>query len=636
MYSVDIDTGGTMTDALVSGTSASHGSGPLALKVETTPHDVTVAFVACLETASKELGYESLTAFLDDVSAIRWSSTITSNVLATRTGPKLGLVVSKGHEDDLYARDRKDLEHVVPTLIRREHITSVADDASDEDVTRAVKKLFDSGIRRVSISLAGAFPDGAREQRILRIIGDQFPDHFLGSIPALAGSDMLMRPDDASRTFFALLNAYVHGSLATTLFRAEDKVKIEHRWKGDVLVGHLNGGVARIGKTKAVDTIESGPLFGTHACAHIAASTGAERVLAIDVGGTTAKASAVEAGRPVMMEKGSLFGIPVETAFPLLRSVALGGGSIARADKEQVTLGPESMGAAPGPACYGLGGTSATLTDALVVLGVINPAAFLGGRRKLDVALAEKAIEANVAKPLGLTVTEAAKRIERRAVAMIAELGREAIDEAKWSKGVTSLYGYGGNGPLFVTDVAKELGVREVRLFGLGSILSAYGSAISDVLHVYERALVARDRGAEVAAAAIELEKQARRDLRGEGFDPERAKYEWEIDGAAPKKATGSAKDAAKALAADGGSALLRLSARVPSGTFEAPDRGPSPGEPKKTIRGERTVYQHDDLRGKSVRGPCVVDGGNFTWNIASDFTLAVDGRGDAIATMEK
>lgn len=647
MYSVDIDTGGTMTDALVSGASSTasdaHPSGPLAIKVETTPHDVTVSFLACLESAASELGFDSLTTFLDDVAVIRWSSTITSNVLAQRTGPKLGLVVSTGHEDDLYAKDAKDLEHVVPTLVRREHVASLAADATDDEIVRVVKKLFDRGIRRVSVSLEGAFPDGAREQRILRVIGEQFPDHFLGSIPALAGSDMLMRPNDASRTFFALMNAYVHGSLASSLFRAEDKVKIEHRWKGDILVGHLNGGVARIGKTKAVDTLESGPLFGTHACARIAAASGADKVLAIDVGGTTAKASAVDAGRPVMLPRATFFGIPVETAFPLLRSVALGGGSVARVDGGAVVLGPESMGAAPGPACYGLGGTSATLTDALVVLGVVSPTAFLGGRRKLDVSLAEKAVQENVATPLGVSLLDAARRIERKAALMIAELGREAMVEAGWPKDApVSLYAYGGNGPLFITDVARELGASEVRLFALGSILSAYGSAVSDVLHVYERALVGSDRAREAASAAASLEEQARRDLRGEGFDADRATYAWEIVGAdgARASATGSAEEAVRRLGAGASSVLLRLSASTPAlpegGQFELPDRGASPGEPARSTRGDRAVYEHASLRGKTVTGPCVVDGGTFTWNIASGWSLAVDGRGDAIAKLSE
>ena len=255
MYKVDIDTGGTMTDALVS------GEGRVAsLKVETTPHDVTIAFVDILEAAREELGFPSLRAFLDEVEVIRWSSTITSNVLAQRIGPKLGLLVTAGHETDLYDADAAGT--VVGTLISADDITGIAADASEQQVRLAVKSLLDRGIRRINVSLAGAFPDGSAETRIVELIGKDYPDHFLGSVPALAGTEVMLRPDDSTRTIASLMNAYVHPSLASTLYRAEEIVRDQHGWQGNVLIGHINGGVARIGKTRAFDTIESGPLFG--------------------------------------------------------------------------------------------------------------------------------------------------------------------------------------------------------------------------------------------------------------------------------------------------------------------------------------------------------------------------------------
>jgi len=177
------------------------------------------------------------------------------------------------------------------------------------------------------------------------MIAADYPDHFLGSIPALAGSEIVLRPDDSTRTIASLINAYVHPALATTLYRAEEIVRDQHGWRGNVLIGHINGGVARIGKTKAFDTIESGPLFGTHACA----AADDDKVIAIDVGGTTAKVSAVRDGRAVFRDSGDLFGIPLKLDLPLLHSIALGGGSVARVAGGAVTLGPDSMGAAPGP-----------------------------------------------------------------------------------------------------------------------------------------------------------------------------------------------------------------------------------------------------------------------------------------------
>lgn len=639
MYNVDIDTGGTMTDTLVTG-----GPQPLLIKVESTPHDVTVSFVQSLEAAANAAGAASLGEFLEQVALIRWSSTITSNVLAQRAGPKLGLIVSAGHEADLYATDPADTAQVLPSLIKPAHIVGLAPDADRTAIVTALKGLIDQGIRRVSVSLKGAFPDGRREQEILKIIGEQFPDHFLGSVPALAGSDMLMRPDDMSRTFFALINAYVHNSLANSLFKAEDLVKVDHNWRGDLLVGHLNGGVARIGKTKAVDTIESGPLFGTHASAWLAAAEGLQKVLAVDIGGTTAKASAVIDGRMEMRPEGHFFGIPVRMTMPVLRSIALGGGSVARAANGAVTLGPDSMGAAPGPACYKLGGSNATLTDALVTLGLLDPTGFLNGRRVLDTSLAANALERHVGKPLGDDLAAAARAVRNRAVEMMAGLARDTLRETGHEGDRDFvMFAYGGNGPLFATDVAEQLGLREVRLFALGTIFSAYGSAIADVLHVYERALVGADAQAELTAAATALAAQAARDLKGEGFDPAGARLEWELDGAGTERASATGEPAtvvAGMLAGVTRPALLRLTARFPIAKQPLPERAAGTATAARSTRasplapnGELPVYAHADLIGREVSGPLVVDGGTFTWYVGPHWRLLVDRRGDARAT---
>jgi N-methylhydantoinase A/oxoprolinase/acetone carboxylase beta subunit len=463
------------------------------------------------------------------------------------------------------------------------------------------------------------------------MIDAQYPDHYLGSIPALPASEILLRPDDSTRTFVSLINAYVHPSLATTLYRAEETLKQEHSWRGNVLVGHINGGVARIGKTTAFDTIESGPLFGTHACAAEAARHGDARVLAIDVGGTTAKASAVEDGRVVDREEGHLFGIPVRTGMPLLRSTALGGGSVARAADGVVTLGPDSMGAAPGPACYGLGGRSATTTDAFVLLGHLSPTGFLEGRRTLDVDAAREAIARTVGDPLGIPAAEAAQRILDTAFDTAAALARDTAAEMGWDPAETVVYAFGGNGPLFATAVAERLGARTVRLFGFGNVLSAYGSAISDIVHVYESAVNSPDAA---RAAAERLADEARRDLRGEGFDPDAATLHWEVRG--PGGARGTAEgsiESALSSVADG--ALVRLTARHALPSLERVGvagavTGSAPGE-----RGGIPTHSWSSTAGSTLSGPALVDGGSFTWLVGPGWSLAVDGSGDALATKE-
>jgi N-methylhydantoinase A/oxoprolinase/acetone carboxylase beta subunit len=627
VLNIDVDTGGTMTDGLISGDAPSAGfSGVFSVKVETTPHDVTIAFAEVLEAARRHVGAATMRDLLDEVALIRWSSTITSNVLAQKSGPKLGLLVSAGHEDDLYTSP-EEAATVVGPLIDRENITGIAADAPDDDVRTAVKGLFDQGIRRINISLQGAFEDGSAEQKVVALIDAQYPDHYLGSIPALPASEILLRPDDATRTFVSLINAYVHPSLATTLYRAEETLKQEHSWRGNVLVGHINGGVARIGKTTAFDTIESGPLFGTHACAAEAARLGDAKVLAIDVGGTTAKVSAVEDGRVVDRDEGLLFGIPVRTNLPLLRSIALGGGSVARVDGGSVTLGPDSMGAAPGPACYGLGGRNATTTDAFLVLGYLSPTAFLEGRRTLDVDAARAAIDRAVGSPLGVSTEDAAQRIVDTALDMTAQLARNTATEMGWDPADTAVYALGGNGPLVATGVAERLGAGTARLFGFGNVLSAYGSAISDVVHVYESAVTGAD---EASAAADTLADEARRDLRGEGFDPSSARLVWEVrDGDGSRHHAEGDIDAALV----GTPRLVRLTARAALPRLDKPPASAARAEPAAGTRGGLPVSAWSSLAGQRLDGPALVDGGAFTWLIGPGWSLEVDVHGDALAS---
>jgi len=633
VYNIDIDTGGTMTDGLVSG-----GGQVLSLKVETTPHDVTIAFLDVIEAARQALGFDDLRSLLDEVEVIRWSSTVTSNVLAQREGPKLGLLVSEGHEQDLYDPDAA--AAVVGTLVSADDISAIPSDTDEVTVRSAVKALLDRGIRRINISLQGAFPDGGDERRIVDMVTADYPDHFLGSIPALAGSEVVLRPDDATRTVASLINAYVHPALATTLYRAEETIRDEHGWLGNVLVGHINGGVARIGKTKAFDTIESGPLFGTHACAAAGSAHADGRVIAIDVGGTTAKVSAVEDGKVVELPRGSLFGIPVELDMPLLRSVALGGGSVARADDGRIRLGPESMGAAPGPACYGLGGRRATLTDAFVVAGFVSPTAFLDGKRVLDVDRARAALDKDVGGPLGVDTDAAAQAVVDAAWDEVAEMARQAAAEAGWDPADCTIYGFGGNGPLFATAVAERLGARQARLFRFGNVYSAFGSAISDVVHVYESAL---PDGAELSEVGASLTASARRDLRGEGFDPDRAELTWELR--SDTDALRVTRQSPDGLEADlsGAPRLLRLTATYPLPSLEQPEIS-AEGSPAPTgarsspygIDGELPTHDAGAMPGAGLVGPLLVDGGSYTWLVTTGWSLSVDNHGDAHLSREE
>ncbi len=643
MYTVDIDTGGTMTDGLVW-----DGTTMVTVKVDTTPHDLTVSFRELLGEAARQLGFGGgLGAFLDEVSLIRWSSTITSNTLGERKGAKLGLLVQPGSERSLYGDGPSP---AVGTLVAERNVIGVDADADGQGadgqgVLDAVRGLLEDGARRICVSL-DSFPETRQEQAVKRIIEAQYRDHYLGSVPVLLASDMAQVDDGQTRTHYALINAYVHGQLATSLFKAEDMLRYDEGWTGALLVGHTNGGVARVGKTKAVDTIESGPVFGTHAAAWYARRYGLDRVVCLDVGGTTAKASVVQAGEPRYTREGNVFGIPISIPLALLRSVPLGGGSIVRPDGVGgVRLGPESMGAAPGPACYGLGGDQATLTDAFLVLGYLEPAGFLGGRRRLDVDQARAALERRIAGPLGVSVDDAARRIADAAVGTVAELVGSTLARAGIDPGEAVLFAYGGNGGLFAAPVAERLSIASARVFGLGPVLSAFGSAVSDVVHVYERSLgVAAAPGRDaVIAAAGDMEAAGRRDLAGEGFDPDEAETDTELDvHDGGHRRTVRARDAGQALADLDGAAhvdVVRVRVRRRLQACEpAPRAGRSRTEPtNRTLlladggAARAPVHEWAGLApGSRVEGPALAAGGSMTCLVPPGWVLEVDDLGDA------
>ncbi len=531
MWTVDIDVGGTLTDALFT-----KDDEVFCVKVDTTPHDLTVCLFDCLSQAAGKLGFPASNEFLEHVELIRWSTTITSNLLAESRGPRIGLLVSSGHEKSLYAKGSSN--GVLNRLVSERDVIGVNHTSDETEIMNAARKLLESGVRRICVSLQDSHRDPRREIAMKRIIDQQYPDHFLGSVPVLAGSDISKSSDDATRTYSALINTYTHGALAATLFKAEDELRETSGFTGTFLVSHINGGVAGVAKTKAIDTIESGPVLGLHASAYLAKAYGFNDVVAMDIGGTTAKISVLRDGEPVYRKPSDFFGIPVAISLPDLRSTALGGGSVVKplpdAQPPNVQLGPESMGSYPGPACYGLGGDQATLTDAFVTAGLINPDYFLGGAKTIDQDLARKAISDFVAQPLNVSTEEGCRIVIDRAfesvAGMIAAAGRELRQDL--SKSV--LFAYGGNGSLFACGVAEKTRLERVQLFSLGPVFSAFGSSVSDILHVYENSLagvtVSEDGAVRIRQMIEEMKAEGVKDLLGEGIRPDGIKYAVEIE----------------------------------------------------------------------------------------------------------
>jgi N-methylhydantoinase A len=648
MYTVDIDVGGTLTDGLFS-----DGKTAIPVKVDTTPHDLTVCFRDCLTEGARRFGFDDLTTFLNQVDLIRWSTTITSNALAQRTGPKLGLLVSQGHEHDLYARDGS--SRVLGTLIAPANVIGLSRPVESKTVLLAVKTLLENGVRRICISLDGSFQDATDERAMKRAIEAQYPDHFLGTVPVLLGSDLSHYPDTATRTNHSLINAYIHGPLASALYRAEDDLRAAG-YEHPLLIGHANGGVARVSKTKALDTLESGPIMGLFAAAYFARAYRLSHVVTLDVGGTTSKVGIVQDGRVAMTNNADILGIPVNAPSVLMQSIALGGGSVVSVDTatNELRLGPESMGAYPGPACYDLGGTEPTLTDALLTLQWLPADYFLGGSRKLNAERAREVIAQHVAKPLGKSVEQAALDIASTAFQMVADTMRDVLSHVDWRPEESTLFTFGGNGPAFACGVAERIGISQAYIFDLGAVFSAFGSSISDIAHVYEHSLnvslVGTEGQHQIREVIERIRREALHDMRGEGFTPDRVQLslEAEVVDADGKlfpvveelSSTGPI-DPHFLQARQGTVELLRLRATASMAHYEVARRTVNGHAPTEAIKGHRdvlwgrvsdpaTLYTWEALRpGNEVSGGAILESAWTTYPVLPGWSLRVDEYGN-------
>ncbi len=658
-FMVDIDTGGTFTDGLFT-----KGAEIRRVKVDSTPHDLTVSWLQCMEEGAAQCGFSSLTEFLDEVDIVRWSNTVASNVIAERKGPKMGLFVTEGHRQTLYAANGSN--PVIGHLIEQNHVEEVQQPVDTEKLLIKLKELLEAGVRRICISLNDALKN-QDEAAIKEIIEDQFPDHYLGHVPLLLGGDICKHPDDMTRTHVALLNSYVHGPLAQSMFKAEDELRALGYLK-PLLLGHTDGGVVRVSKTKPVDTIESGPVFGIHAGDYWAKLYDFPCVITLDVGGTTTKIGLIKDSHPALTRDPDLLGVPLKQAMLDLKSIALGGGTVAKVIEGKLQLGPESMGAFPGPACYDLGGTEVTLTDACLVSGYLNAEYFAGGQKKISREQAEKVLSEKVAGPLGLDLENAANEIISMAAEMIAEEINELVNKTGKSAADFVLFTFGGNGAVLGCEIAQKAEIQKSYVFSLGAVLSAFGSSVADITHTYEYSpLVAVSEHETLAGMAQEMVEEAQRDMEGEGFDLANMEagldftlYDqsdpknfiqfssptWKEADLAEKNMNDLIQDSFVDAGTDAASKdlvveVMKLRARVPVAKVQPGEAKSGDGNSSAALKGERMIHRGGEgisssiydwnklATGNTVTGPAVLEGSDTTYVVPQGWRFVMDTYGN-------
>lgn len=539
-YYMDIDTGGTFTDGFVRG----NGRREL-VKVDTTPHDLTLCFMECIEEAARKFGFEDASDLLNQMVTLRLSTTIGTNTLIQANGPKLGLLVTKGKGENAYSPNGS-VNPSVNFLVPEDMIIGIDEEVNESgesihepesvQVLTAVKDLLERGARRILVSLARSPLNPAHEEKCRELVLEDYPAHYLGSVPLLLSSEVSTELDDMRRTNAALIDVYIHQDMTHYLYKADDDVR-NRRYRWPLLIVHATGGAARVAKTKAIDTCDSGPAAGLFGAAFLARLYGIKNVVTIDVGGTSTDIGLIVHGQLSYAADRDMYGVPVRERVIETISIGGGGSSVAWIDeKGTLRVGPESAGAIPGPACYSLGGSKPAVTDAWVTLGYINPDYFLGGRRKLDRELARTVIKEQIADPLNISVEEAAE-------AILEEMTRQSANSVKGfiaGKGLNeedvAMFAFGGAGGLSCASLAEACGIPIIYSFPFGAQFCAFGSSCTDVLHTYSRVEnLPIDSGSlldilkKFNKATEVMAKDAYFDMEGEGFSKENVALSLEI-----------------------------------------------------------------------------------------------------------
>jgi N-methylhydantoinase A len=539
-YSIDIDTGGTFTDGFVRG----DGGRIELVKVPTTPHDLTVCFMECIEEAAKKLGYASASQMLPKTDTVRLSTTIGTNALINASGPKLGLVATRGRGENAYAPpDQKN--PAVDFLVPRDMIVCIEEQMgadgvsvrapSSTEVLAAIKSLLERGARRIVVSLAGSPLNPLHERLCQETVLANYPAHYLGTVPLLLSTEVSTELDDLHRTNAALVDAYIHQDMQHYLYKADEEVR-KNRFKWPLLIVHSTGGVCRVAKTRAIDTCDSGPAAGLFGAAFLSRLYGLENVVTCDIGGTSTDVGLVERGEPCHTSEKDLGGVPVREEAIETVSIGGGGSSIIRVDArtKKLTVGPESAGGIPGPACFGLGGTNACMTDAWATLGYVDPDYFLGGKKKLDAAKGRAAIKRRAGALLGVSEEVSAAAAVQQLEAQCASLVADFLKQKGIAAADATMFAFGGGGGIPSAGIARAAGIPRVYFFPFGAQFCAFGSTCTDVLHDYSQARnldLTGDKEAvkdEFNRTVAAMTDDAYFDMEGEGF--EKSKVSMTLD----------------------------------------------------------------------------------------------------------
>ncbi|MFP6556712.1 hydantoinase/oxoprolinase family protein [Paraburkholderia sp. B3] len=530
MKRIGIDVGGTFTDVVM----VDDETGRIwSTKVPTTPQDRVIGTIEGFSRIVQLSGTHAA-----EVGFLGHGTTMATNMVVEGTGAKTALVTTRGFRDILELRrvsrhDRADLYDLLfdnprPLVERRWRLEitermrhdGVAETAPEQaEIARIAAQIRDSDVEAVAVCLLHAHVNPRHEREVADALRRLLPDRFI-----CASHEVNPEAMEYERTSSTVINAMLGPVCGRYIGRLVEALA-QRGFAGKFLFMQSNGGLASPAMVadRPIVLLESGPAGGVSAAIRNCEKSQLRNAILGDMGGTTFDVSLIREFRPELRNKSLLHTYTVRSPSIDIDSVGAGGGSIVWIDAGGgVRIGPESAGADPGPACYGRGGTRPTVTDCNLVLGYIDPDNFLGGEFRLDAKAAWRVVEESIAKPLGLSVPDAAQVVRSVANALMAQAIRIMTVERGYDPREFSYICYGGAGPVHAVDLAQEMGIRRVVIPPLPGLFSAFGMTVADQQYDYQSPLetdLANIDDATLAQALDDLLEQGNDELRRHGAE---------------------------------------------------------------------------------------------------------------------
>lgn len=536
---IGVDVGGTHTDIAV--------STPTALvrgKALTSHDDYSRGILEAIAVAGERLD-RSLSELLGQAGTIVLATTVVTNALTELRGAKVGVLITRGFKDtfrlaggarqpvmdDHHHRNPPDLmpRSCIEEIDERVLADGSAPVALDEDQVRAaVGRLRDQNVEAIAICFLWSFKHPGHERRAREIVEEEWPEVFTS-----LSSEVYPVIREHERFFSCVFNCFCQPAAGVLLDTLRDRLD-EQGFNGELTMFSGAGGVIATDTARRLPVLllASGPAGGVSGAIHLAAAMGQRNIMVTDMGGTSFDVSLVEELKAAMAPRISVAGLDTGISIVDIMSVGAGGGSVVWIDERGVPqVGPHSAGSMPGPACYGRGGTNATVTDAAVVAGLIDPDNYLNGRVQLDRAAADVVV-GSFGADLGWSPYRAANAILDLTVINMANAMRAVSIERGHDPRNFTMFGYGGTLPLFAARICESLDISHVVLPANSSVFSAFGLLTADFVRRHSTSVevvLSNDVSPiHINEVRDELRQTAREELAATGLAPEQGVMTWE------------------------------------------------------------------------------------------------------------